>query len=86
MRFWDRRFAAVDRQFTEVALRFDRVDQHVGEVRESIADLRATRRIEVAFADEQGWREILPPDVAERKQQVAGFQSRIAEIEQRLRA
>jgi chromosome segregation ATPase len=102
----------LDHRFAAIALRFDRMDQQFGEVREDIADLRGTmlghfdavygrlerleqeyhaitqalRRIELAFADEQGRREILQRDVAELKQQVAGLQSRIAEIEQQLRA
>ena len=46
---------------------------------------QALRRIEAALTDESGRREILQRDVAELKQQVAGLQSRIAEIEQRLR-
>ena len=45
---------------------------------------QALRRIELTLVDERGRREILQRDLAELKHQVAGLQSRIEEIEERL--
>jgi chromosome segregation ATPase len=45
---------------------------------------QALRRIELVLVDERGRREILQRDLEMLKQQVAGLQSRIEEIEERL--
>jgi len=92
----DRRFGEVNRRFDEVDLgftelrqemlghfdaiyhRFERLEQ------EYYAITQALRRIEAGLADERGRREILERALAELKQHVAGLQSRIEEIEQRL--
>jgi chromosome segregation ATPase len=91
-----RRFSEMDRRFDEVDLRvtelrqdmlghfdaiyhrFERLEQ------EYHAITQALRRIEAGLADERGRREILERALAELKQHVAGLQSRIEEIEQRL--
>jgi chromosome segregation ATPase len=46
--------------------------------------IQALRRIELTQVDERGRREILQRDLEVLKQQVAGLQSRIEEIEERL--
>jgi chromosome segregation ATPase len=48
------------------------------------ATTQALRRIELTLVDERGRREILQRDLVELKHQVAGLQSRIEEIEERL--
>jgi len=86
----DRRFDDVDRRFIElrhdvlghfdeIYPRFERLEQ------EYQAIAQALRRIEAGLADERGRREILERDLADLKQHVATLQSRIEEIEQRLR-
>jgi phage shock protein A len=47
--------------------------------------LQALRRIETLLVDEKGRREVLERSVDELKQQVAALQTRIAELEQRIR-
>ena len=86
----DRRFSGVDQQLTglrqeilghfdEIYRRFERLDQ------EFQAIAQALRRIEAQLADERGRREIIERDLAELKHHVAGLQTRIDELEQRLR-
>jgi len=86
----DDRFIEMDRQFIElrheilghfdeIYRRFERLEQ------EYQAITQALRRIEAGLADERGRREILERDLAELKEHVAALQSRIEEIEQRLR-
>ena len=64
--------------FDEIYRRLDRLEQ------EYHAITQALRRIEAGLADDLGRREILERALAELKQHVAGLQSRIEEIEQRL--
>jgi len=65
--------------FDEIYRRLERLEQ------ECHAITQALRRIEAGLAGESGRREILERDLAELKQHVAALQSRIEEIEQRLR-
>jgi chromosome segregation ATPase len=93
----ERRFAVIDR-------RFDDVDLHLGELRQTMlghfdevyrrlerleqeyqAITQGLRRIEAGFVDEAGRRAIVERDLGELKRHVAALQSRIEEIEQRLR-
>ena len=85
----DRRFDRVDGQiielrremlghFEEIYRRLEHLEQ------EYQAITQALRRIEARLADESGRRDILIRDLNELKQQIAGLQARIREIEQRL--
>jgi len=82
-------FAEVDRRFTELRQEilghFDEVYRRLERLEQEYhAITQALRRIEAGLADERGRREILERDLAELKRHVAGLQSRIEEIEQRL--
>ncbi|OLE39375.1 MAG: hypothetical protein AUG00_02310 [Candidatus Rokubacteria bacterium 13_1_20CM_2_70_7] len=93
----DGRFAAIDRRFDTLEHRVDEgfrdVLGHFDEIyrrldrleQEYQAIVQALRRIEAMLADERGRRELLERSVETLKQQVAGLQARIEEIEQRLR-
>jgi chromosome segregation ATPase len=89
----DRRFDALERQFTEqigelrreMLGHFDEIYRRLERLEQEYhAITQALRRIEAGLADERGRREILQRDLAELKQHVAALQSRIEEIEQRL--
>ena len=95
--FLGRQFTEIDHRFDGVDLRFTELRQdmlgHFDEIyrrlerleQEYHAITQALRRIEAGLAGESGRREILERDLAELKQHVAALQSRIEEIEQRLR-
>jgi chromosome segregation ATPase len=87
--FLGHQFAEVDRRFTELRQEilghFDEVYRRLDRLEQEYhAITQALRRIEAGLADERGRREILERDLAELKRHVAGLQSRIEEIEQRL--
>jgi chromosome segregation ATPase len=65
--------------FDAIYGRLERLEQ------EYQAITQALRRIELMLVDERGGREILQRDLEVLKQQVAGLQSRIEEIEQHFR-
>ena len=86
----DRQLSGVDQQliglrqevlghFDEIYRRFERLE------RECQAITQALRRIEAQLADERGRREIIERDLAELKHHVAALQTRIDELEDRLR-
>jgi chromosome segregation ATPase len=65
--------------FDEIYRRLERLE------REYHAITQALRRIEAHLSDESGRREILARDLATLKEQVAALQSRVEDIEHRLR-
>src|SRR5438093_4787106 len=95
--FLGRQFSEVDRRFDEVDLHFTELRQdmlgHFDEIyrrlerleQEYHAITQALRRIEAGLAGESGRREILARDLATLKEQLAALQSRIEDIEHRLR-
>ena len=92
-----RRFTEMDRRFDEVDLRFTELRQemlgHFDAIyhrferleQEYHAITQGLRRIEAALADDAGRREILERDLVVLKEHVTALQSRIEDIERRLR-
>ena len=87
----DARFDGLDRQIAELRQEmlghFDEVYRCLERLEhEYQAITQGLRRIEAGLAGERGRREILERDLGELKRQVAALQSRIQDIEQRLRS
>jgi len=83
----DRRFDAVDESFREVFGHFDEIYRRLERLEQEYhAIVQALRRIEALLADEVARREILERGVEELKRNVALLQSRLEELERRLRS
>jgi chromosome segregation ATPase len=97
----DRRFDAMDRRFDAIERRLDTHDERFRDIlghleaiygrlerleQEYYAILEGLRRIEATLADERARREALERGLAELRERVGLLQSRIDEVERRLKA
>ncbi|MBI3625389.1 MAG: hypothetical protein HY215_04480 [Candidatus Rokubacteria bacterium] len=83
----DQRFDAIDERFREVFGHFDEIYRRLERLeQEYYAITQALRRIEGLLADEVIRRDLLERGVEELKRNVALLQTRIEELERRLRS
>src|SRR2546422_4267656 len=87
----DRRFDTIDRRFDELRAEllghFDEIYRRLERLeQEYYAITQALRRIEAMLADERGRRDILARDLATLRENVAQLNTRIEDIERRLRS
>src|SRR5215471_7366649 len=87
----DQRFDALDRRFdefrAEVLGHFDEIYRRLERLEQEYqAITQALRRIEGRLVDERTRREVLERDLATLRENIAGLNARIADIEQRLRS
>jgi uncharacterized membrane-anchored protein YhcB (DUF1043 family) len=87
----DRRFEAIDRRFDElrgeILGHFDEVYRRLERLEQKYQAITQTlRRIEALLADERVRREILERDLATLRENVAVLNTRIEDIERRLRS
>jgi flagellar capping protein FliD len=94
----DQRFVSIDQrldameqrfdaQFREILGHFDQLYQRLERLEQEYhAILLALRRIETLLVDETGKREVIERSIDELKRHVAALQSRIEELERRIRA
>jgi prefoldin subunit 5 len=80
------RFETIETQLRDVLAHFDQLYLRLERLEQEYhVILQALRRIEILLVDEKGGREVLERSVEELKHQVAALQTRIAELEQRIR-
>ena len=84
---FEARFDTLEQQLRDVLGHFDEVYRRLERLeQEYYAITQGLRRIETLLVDERGKREILEQSLDELKRQALALQTRIDELEQRLRA